>query len=552
MSILLAKTSLLNKNKNSRCTNMVESSSHHSKKKIFYEISNRSSLLSLNPQAWVCNKGVKSMMKLRLNRIENAALKEFALFFIIAFFTFILIFTFHPFEVVLAWFGIRANEVIGLFAVSVTLVVALSAFSVRRWKDLVREIKERKEAEKELNRREKKYRDLVENINEVTYSVDINGMITYISPAAESLTGYKPPESIGKPFPDFIHPQDLQKIHDGFKDGISGRNYPSEFRILTKSGDFVWVTSYSRPIKEGEEVVGLRGVLTDITEQKATEEKLEESEKRYRNLVELNPEAIAVHCQGEVVYANRAALKLVGAASKKEVIGKSVFDFVHPDHREIVMERIKKSQQEEHSEPLEEKFIKLDGEIIDVEVTAIPINYQGKPATQVVVRDVTEEKEAKERLFRQNAVLEGINRVFEETLTCETDEEVAKTCLAVAEELTDSNFGFICEINQNGRYDTTAISDPGWKACRMTRQEAETKINDVDICGIRGKVLEEQRSMLFNDPASDPDWVGVPEGHPPITSFLGVPLIRGCEVIGMIGLGNKESGYNSEDEQAIE
>jgi light-regulated signal transduction histidine kinase (bacteriophytochrome) len=65
-------------------------------------------------------------------------------------------------------------------------------------------------------------------------------------------------------------------------------------------------------------------------------------------------------------------------------------------------------------------------------------------------------------------------------------------------------------------------------------------------------VLKEERSQIVNDPASDPDRVGIPEGHPPITSFLGVPLKHAGKTIGLIGLANKESGYTLDDQQAVE
>ncbi|MFB0536673.1 MAG: GAF domain-containing protein [Anaerolineae bacterium] len=159
---------------------------------------------------------------------------------------------------------------------------------------------------------------------------------------------------------------------------------------------------------------------------------------------------------------------------------------------------------------------------------------------------------AEEELHRQSAELDGINKVFLQTLTCESDEEVARTCLDVAEELTGSQFGFICEVNQAGRFDTIAISNPGWEACTIPETEAILALRNMEIRGIRGRVVKDERSMIFNDPASHPDWVGTPEGHPRLTCFLGVPLKHAGRTIGMIGLANKESGYDPADQQAIE
>jgi len=74
--------------------------------------------------------------------------------------------------------------------------------------------------------------------------------------------------------------------------------------------------------------------------------------------------------------------------------------------------------------------------------------------------------------------------VFRETLTCETEEEVARMCIAVAEELTGSKFGFVGEVNQAGRFDTIALSDPGWDACRIPKPNAVVMIKNMEVRGI--------------------------------------------------------------------
>lgn len=130
-----------------------------------------------------------------------------------------------------------------------------------------------------------------------------------------------------------------------------------------------------------------------------TQQTLRESKERYRRLVELSPETIAVHSEGKFAYINKTGAKLLGAANPEEIIGKSILDFVHPDYQEIVKLRIQQVQEQgTQIELIQEKLVRLDGQIIDVEVTGIPVTYQGKPATQVVARDITESKQAAEAL----------------------------------------------------------------------------------------------------------------------------------------------------------
>ncbi|MEG4344956.1 EAL domain-containing protein [Microcoleus sp. A003_D6] len=127
---------------------------------------------------------------------------------------------------------------------------------------------------------------------------------------------------------------------------------------------------------------------------------LQESEERYRRLVELSPEAIAVHSQGKIAYINAAGAKLLGASSPSALIGFAVLHFVHPNYVEKARERIR--QVEEENKPIElaeEKLMRLDGQIIDVEVAGIPATYQGSAAAQIIIRDVTERKRVERQLL---------------------------------------------------------------------------------------------------------------------------------------------------------
>ena len=127
---------------------------------------------------------------------------------------------------------------------------------------------------------------------------------------------------------------------------------------------------------------------------------LQESEERYRRLVELSPEAIAVHSQGKIAYINAAGAKLLGASSPEALIGFPVLHFVHPNYVETARERIRLV--EEENQPInlaEQKLMRLDGQIIDVEVAGIPATYQGSRAAQIIIRDVTERKRVERQLL---------------------------------------------------------------------------------------------------------------------------------------------------------
>jgi two-component system cell cycle sensor histidine kinase/response regulator CckA len=124
-------------------------------------------------------------------------------------------------------------------------------------------------------------------------------------------------------------------------------------------------------------------------------EALRDSEESYRHLVEMSPETIAIHSEGVFRYVNAAGAKLLGATAPSEIIGKPILEIVHPDYREKVLSRVQQNLEEgKQSELREQKLLRLDGQEVDAEVTGIPTTYQGKPAVQIVVRDVTERKRA--------------------------------------------------------------------------------------------------------------------------------------------------------------
>ncbi|MBN2517100.1 MAG: PAS domain S-box protein, partial [Deltaproteobacteria bacterium] len=145
------------------------------------------------------------------------------------------------------------------------------------------DITEQKKTEEALRESEEKYRGLVEDINEVVYALDEQAVVTYISPNIESLGGYKQSDVVGKSFTAFVYPEDLADRIPQFKKVLSGNSTASEYRMTTKSGDIRWVRTAARPIFKNGRVVGLRGILVDLTETKKAEEEKKKLEATLQN-----------------------------------------------------------------------------------------------------------------------------------------------------------------------------------------------------------------------------------------------------------------------------
>lgn len=133
---------------------------------------------------------------------------------------------------------------------------------------------------------------------------------------------------------------------------------------------------------------------------------LKETEKRYQNLVELSPDAIFITLDNKFIFANSACCKLFGAQSSEQLLNQNIFNFIHPLYHNLVKERIQYITEQRKSVPMvEEKFIRLNKEIIDVEVVAAPFELEDELAFQVFARDITQRKKAESKIIKHNKLL---------------------------------------------------------------------------------------------------------------------------------------------------
>lgn len=129
------------------------------------------------------------------------------------------------------------------------------------------------------------------------------------------------------------------------------------------------------------------------------EQALQESERRYCGLVEMSREAVLIHSDDKLAFVSDAAVGLFGASTAEQLLGKSFLDFVHPKDRNIFTRRIGKLTAQERSAPfVKHKLIRIDGTVLNAEVSANVCGYRDKPAVQLLVRDVTERRRLESRL----------------------------------------------------------------------------------------------------------------------------------------------------------
>ncbi|HZP29582.1 MAG TPA: PAS domain S-box protein, partial [Acidimicrobiia bacterium] len=137
------------------------------------------------------------------------------------------------------------------------------------------------------------------------------------------------------------------------------------------------------------------GVVTDITEHRRTEQALQEHIDRYRLLVELSPDGIVVHQNGVIRWGNMSACRMVGIERPEDAVGDSLLRWIHPDSVPEMMERIAAMREDEdYSQPAEARVMRAGGGEVVVESVSVRTKWQGEPAFQVILRDLTERRRA--------------------------------------------------------------------------------------------------------------------------------------------------------------
>ncbi len=257
-------------------------------------------------------------------------------------------------------------------------------------------------AEQALAESEKKFRELADALPEVVFEADAQGRIIYANRRAFQLFGYTGEELAGgiRVF-DLIIPGDLPRVIENWKRRMEGEPVgPIEYSILRKSGEvFPGLINVAPVLRDGA-IVGMRGILIDISRQKEAEEALRRSEARFRALTESSPAMIYIYQDGRIQYANPAMIRTFGY-SMDEIGDKDLLErSLHPDSVDYVKQRMKaRDEGEPGSVRFEIKVITKSGEVRVLDLSAGMIEYNGRPAAIGSAFDITEARRMEEELL---------------------------------------------------------------------------------------------------------------------------------------------------------
>ena len=246
------------------------------------------------------------------------------------------------------------------------------------------------------------FRLVAENVRDfAVFATDTEGRIVSWNPGVERLLGYAEDEWVGRHASVIFTPEDREQgapeweMETALREGRADDNRWH----VRKDGSTFWAEGLLMLLRaEAGAPRGFAKILRDNTEAKLTVERLRESDERFQRLVELSPDGIAVHAEGVVLFMNAAGAKLLGADGPEQIVGRPVAELIHPDYHGLIRERLEKLARGETQPPAELKFRRLDGTEIYGELSSAPLVYQGRPAVQAVVRDLTRRKQSEAAL----------------------------------------------------------------------------------------------------------------------------------------------------------
>jgi PAS domain S-box-containing protein len=418
----------------------------------------------------------------------------------------------------------------------------------------IQDITERKKTDDKLKLASEKFQDLVNSTGGIVWEADATTFnFNYVSQEAERLLGYPIEDWYKEGFwGNHLHPDDKEgTIKFCISQTKQMKDHDFTYRFRAKKGNYVWLRDIVTVVPENGKPKWLRGVMFDISYQKITEQLLQESEEKYRGLVENSPDAIVIYVDEKIVFINNEGLKMLDTNDKTEIIGKSVLQFVHPDHIPSVMQRMDDVTKDNNiSTFVEERFITVKGIPFDVELKAIPIIFEQKSGVQVIVHNITKRKQVETELNKINRVYALISQINNLILRTHNKEELFQEICNIAVNIGKFRMSWIGILSDdNQTVNTSAFA--GFEDGYFTKEAFSIILESPDGKGPTGTAIRERKTMICNDIANDPMMMhwrngAVERGY---RSSISIPITVRNKTIGCFNLYSDETNFFTSEEE---
>jgi two-component system, sporulation sensor kinase A len=229
----------------------------------------------------------------------------------------------------------------------------------------------------------------------------IGGQLQYISPSCQEVLGFSPSEMIGNKLDEIIHKDDIFLLESHFFHEQPQTH--CAFRMKTNDHQYIWVEAEIETIHSSKEVLMKTKAISEEKDKRYSlpiSETITSDDHNLENLlqndaselIEKSPFAIVITRYGKILYANTAAAQLLKFENRKELIGRNTLEFITEEFRGIAKKRIASIQEGEFVGVIEQRWKRLDGSLIDVEIQSKPVRFQGEMSEYVVIHDISARK----------------------------------------------------------------------------------------------------------------------------------------------------------------
>ena len=369
------------------------------------------------------------------------------------------------------------------------------------------DITQRKKAERILFETKENLSITLNSIGDGVITTDIQGRVTRMNPVAEALTGWKLEQAANRPLEEVFHifnAQSGQRAENPVQKVLSTGivvGLANHTKLISWQGEEYQIADSGSPIKDTDgNTLGVILVFRDVTAEYQMQSSLEESEHRFRSIVEGAPDPIFIQTDQKFAYLNPAACRLFGIPSAQELIGTPVMNRFHPHFHSAVRERIRRLNEGQESvhELMEQKYLRVDGSEVWVETSGEPIVYEGKRGALVFARDISQRMETEKALRKSE---EKFRNLFE-TMTQGVVYQDVEGKIVSANPAAERILGLSLDQMQ-GR----TSMDPRWQAVNEDKAELPGERHPAMLALRTGRPVNNFVQGIFNPRINDYVWI---------------------------------------------
>lgn len=438
--------------------------------------------------------------------------------------------------------------------------------AVYRVAGVAEDITEHRRAELALQETNQTLRALIHSSPLAIFALNTDGKVTMWNPAAERIFGWTEQEILNQPFP-LLSSNPEQELHVIQKLISAGSGFTGmEARRPRKDQSLIDLSISIAPLPgAGPTAAGVVAVVADISDRKKAEEALRKSEERFHLITRATNDAMwDWDLKTNSLWWNEGFKTIFGYTSDEIEPGIESWESrIHPEDKERILSSVHAAiERGDQFWSDEYRFLRRDGSYAMLfDRGYVVYDQNGKPVRMIgAMMDITDRKRAEEALQIKTDQLSAVTEAMTAYLDNRDWNETSSLLLRSALRQTQSEYGFIGVVVEGPAFrilaieglDLEPVKSRSFYADALRTDEGQEYLELHRFDNLFGKVIQSGKVVLSNNAAADPRSGGIPPGHPAMRNFLGVPIIRENQVVGMIGIANRPGGYSGTEQAGLE